>query len=199
MHKHSFTLTALFTYIGMMIVVTPVHAVSVCSGAGYCLSENQLCHNGKVLSDPECATEAFNGTACCLTDDQNTKKLSSVMSSAINPLDPPTNETFETLNPLYIAGGSSVEESSPSEYAEQLSTPGGIITRLLEFIFPIAGLILFLMISWGGFEVLSGANDSSKVTAGKQRVTAAIVGFLILFASYWMVQIMELVFGVVIF
>lgn len=118
---------------------------------------------------------------------------------AIDPIEAPTNETFDALNPLQIAGGETVEASAPSEYAEQLSTPGGIITRMLEFIFPIAGLILFLMISWGGFEVLSGAGDSSKVTAGKQRVTAAIVGFLILFASYWMVQIMELVFGVVIF
>ena len=55
------------------------------------------------------------------------------------------------------------------------------------------------MISWGGFEVLMGSGDSGKVQAGKQRVTAAIVGFLVLFSSYWLIQIVEAVFGVVIF
>lgn len=120
-------------------------------------------------------------------------------NDAINPVQAPTNETFDALNPFQIAGGDSIDDNAASEFADQLSSPGGIVTRVLVFIFPLAGLILFLMISWGGFEILTGAGDSGKVTAGKQRITAAIVGFLILFASYWMVQIMEVVFGVVIF
>jgi len=120
-------------------------------------------------------------------------------ADAINPVEPPGAETFDALNPLKIGGGDTIDESVASEHADQLSTPGGIISRLLTFIFPLAGLLLFLMISWGGFEVLMGSGDSSKVTAGKQRVTAAIVGFLVLFSSYWMIQIVEAVFGVVIF
>ena len=120
-------------------------------------------------------------------------------NDAINPVEAPTAETFDALNPLQIGGGETIDDVAASEYADQLSTPGGIVTRLLEFIFPIAGLILFLMISWGGFEVLMGSGDSGKVQAGKQRVTAAIVGFLVLFSSYLLIQIVEAVFGVVIF
>lgn len=120
-------------------------------------------------------------------------------NDAINPVQAPTQETFDSFNPLQIAGGETIDDETASEFAEDLSTPGGIISRLLSFIFPLAGLILFLMISWGGFEMLVGSGDSSKVQAGRQRVTAAIVGFLVLFASYWMVQIVEAVFGIVIF
>lgn len=117
---------------------------------------------------------------------------------AINPVEPPTNETFDLFNPLKIAGGETLDETVESEYAEQLSSPGGIVSRLLQFIFPLAGLLLFAMIVWGGFEIMSGAGDKNKIQAGKTRITSAIVGFLILFSSYWLTQIIEVVFGIVV-
>ncbi len=117
---------------------------------------------------------------------------------AINPVEPPTNETFDLFNPLKIAGGENLDEVVASEHAEQLSTPGGIVSRLLQFIFPLAGLMLFVMIVWGGFEIMSGAGDKNKIQAGKTRITSAIVGFLILFSSYWLTQVIEVVFGIVV-
>lgn len=98
-----------------------------------------------------------------------------------------TSETFRNLNPLYIGD---------SEYKTQLSTPRGIISRALTFAFPLAGIILFVMIVWGGFEIVSGAATKKSLDAGKQRVTAAIVGFILLFSSYWLAQIVEVVFGI---
>jgi len=97
----------------------------------------------------------------------------------------PTVADFEALNPL-----------KGSSQAVRLSTPGGIVTRFLQFAFPIAGLILFAMLSWAGFEILTGATNQKSLDAGKQRATAAIVGFLLLFASYWLMQIVEVIFGI---
>jgi hypothetical protein len=101
--------------------------------------------------------------------------------------------TFDDLNPLNpaIGGGTAANQ-------KELSTPGSIIGRAYQYIFPIAGLILFVMIVWGGFEMLSGAASAKAKDAGKQRVTAAIGGFLLLFSTYWIVQIVEAVFGVTI-
>jgi hypothetical protein len=105
-------------------------------------------------------------------------------------IDSPTSDFFHCLNPLYIG---------ESEFAEDLSTPGGIVSRLLLFLFPLAGLVLFAMIVWGGFEILVKANESQKaLDAGRNRITAAIVGFLLLFSSYWIIQIAEVIFGIVI-
>ncbi len=95
---------------------------------------------------------------------------------------------LDRLNPLYSQG-------SPV-LAEELSTPGGIINRFIQnYAFPLAGLILFVMLVWGGFEMLSGAANKKSIDAGKQRITAAVIGFVLLFAAYWIIQIIEAMFG----
>ena len=100
-----------------------------------------------------------------------------------------TAEDLDALNPL----------KQYSDSAEELSTPGGILSRFLTtYAFPIAGLILFVMLLWGGFEMLLGAADKKSIDAGKQRITAALIGFLILFTSYWIARLMEMVFGITI-
>ncbi|MBW7955146.1 hypothetical protein H3C66_00265 [Patescibacteria group bacterium] len=94
-------------------------------------------------------------------------------------------QNFDEFNPLVME----------STKATQLSTPGGIITELLRYIFPAAGLILFVMIVWGGFEMMT-SSVAGKKDAGRQRVTTAVIGFLLLFATYWIAQLVEAVFGV---
>ncbi len=116
-----------------------------------------------------------------------------------SPYDPPTNETFDMVNPLKIGGGTDLASDQPSQFAGQLSSPGGIVSRVLTYAFPLAGLILFAMLTWGGFEMIMGAASKKSLDAGKQRATAAVVGFLILFVSYWIWQILEVVFGIVVF
>ncbi|MEP7167345.1 MAG: pilin [Candidatus Woesebacteria bacterium] len=78
----------------------------------------------------------------------------------------------------------------------QLTTPRGIISKLLPYLFSFGGLILFIMLIWGGFEMLTGAADPKSQQAGKERITAALVGFLLLFASFWLAQIVQRIFGI---
>lgn len=106
-------------------------------------------------------------------------------------------DLFDKLSPLQIAGSEDIQQNVPSPVADDLSTPGGIVTRFLAFYaFPIAGLILFVMLIWGGFEMLVGATSAKQKDAGKQRVTNALVGFMLLFASYWIAQILQVIFNV---
>ncbi len=114
----------------------------------------------------------------------------------IDPINPPTDEFFDLVDPLQHGGGKTILDDVASPFATQLKTPGGIISRLLFFAFPLAGLILFVMLVWAGFEILIGAPTKKSIDAGKQRATAALVGFFLLFASYWIFQIIEVVFGV---
>lgn len=97
-----------------------------------------------------------------------------------------TSETLNSLNPIKIGSGSA-----------DLSTPGKIISRALKFfIFPIAGIILFIVLILGGFQMLAGANNSKSLEEGKQRITTAIIGFILLFAAYWIAQLLEIIFGI---
>lgn len=111
-------------------------------------------------------------------------------SDSLADFDELTNEQIDSLNPLRLSG---------SAVADDLSTPGGILSRVITFAFPLAGLILFVMLFWGGFEMLSGAATKKSMDAGKQRVTAAVVGFILLFVSYWLVRLLEEVFGIKVF
>jgi len=101
----------------------------------------------------------------------------------------PNANDFKLLNPLQMF---------ESPYADKFSSPAGIINRVLLFAFPLAGLILFVMIVWGGFEILSVATNSKGVQAGKQRITAALLGFGLLFVSFWIIQIVEYIFNLAI-
>lgn len=101
----------------------------------------------------------------------------------------PKPSDFEMLNPLRMG-------DNPSPYADQLSSPGGVVSRMIIFAFPLAGLLLFVMLVWGGFEMLSRGATQKSMDAGRQRVTAALIGFMLLFVSFWIMRIIEVIFGV---
>lgn len=73
---------------------------------------------------------------------------------------------------------------------------GEVITLLLPYVFVIAGLLLFGYLIWGGFEFLTSAGDPEKIKSAQSKLVGAIVGFVIVLASYWLVQILEVIFGI---
>lgn len=78
-----------------------------------------------------------------------------------------------------------------------LATPADIINRFLSvFAFPAAGLILFVMLIWGGFEMLAGSATKKSMEQGRQRITNALLGFLLLFCAYWIARVIEFVFNI---
>lgn len=66
----------------------------------------------------------------------------------------------------------------------------------MGIIFGFAGMGLLLMIINAGFTLLTSAGDAKKLEMGKQRLTYAIVGFLVIFVAYWAVQLAGVIFGV---
>lgn len=73
---------------------------------------------------------------------------------------------------------------------------GTILSALLPYLYVAGGFILFIMMIWGGFEMLTGATEQKSQEAGKQRITTAIIGFILLFVSYWIAQILQIIFGI---
>lgn len=71
---------------------------------------------------------------------------------------------------------------------------GGIISALLPYLYVIAGLILFGAIIVSGFQYLFSAGDPKKTASAKGCLTNAIIGFLIIFISWWLIQIIEVIF-----
>ncbi len=75
------------------------------------------------------------------------------------------------------------------------SSAGDLINAILPNVYVAAGLVLFFMFILGGFSVISGAGDSHKMEEGKKTITFAIMGLLVVFGSYWIIQIVQIVTG----
>lgn len=75
---------------------------------------------------------------------------------------------------------------------------GGIISKTLPYMLSIGGLVLLVMLISGGFTMMTAVSDPKAAEAGKQRITTALIGFFLLFATYWIFQLLEIVLGITI-
>jgi len=78
-----------------------------------------------------------------------------------------------------------------------IQTFGSLVSVLLRLAYTLAGIIILFLLIFGGLSVIIGAGrgDSQKAGQGKQAVTAAVIGFIIIFASYWIIQLIALITG----
>ncbi len=85
--------------------------------------------------------------------------------------------------------------------AQGYGSIGELISSILPNIYVVAGVILFLLMVFGGFTYIksAGSSDEEGVQKGQKAITAALVGFLIIFASYWIIQLIEIITGIQIF
>ncbi len=72
---------------------------------------------------------------------------------------------------------------------------GTILSNAFPLILAAAGIGLLLMILGAGYTFLTSAGDAKKTEQAKQQLTFAIVGFIIIFAAYWVVQLVGTIFG----
>ena len=96
---------------------------------------------------------------------------------------------------LTLPGNFTIQE--PPEFKfENSSNIGDVITALLPYIFAIAGIILFGFIIIGGFAIFTSGGNTDKINAGKEKILHAVIGYALLFASYWIAQILEVIFNI---
>lgn len=108
----------------------------------------------------------------------------------------PSKDVFKDFNPLLMFGNEEVKSSLLED--DGSIKPANFINRALSYIFPLAGMILFVMLVWGGVEVLATSATKKSMEAGTKRATTALLGFLLLFVAYWLIQIIETIFGITI-
>ena len=73
---------------------------------------------------------------------------------------------------------------------------GEIISALLPFLFAGAGLLLLLFLLYGGISLMLSRGDPKAVQGAKDKITGAVVGFVIVFVAYWLVQIIGTILGI---
>lgn len=61
---------------------------------------------------------------------------------------------------------------------------GSLINSLLSFVMVIAALLVFTYLLWGGIEWITSGGDKGKTESARNKITAAVIGLIVLAASY---------------
>lgn len=77
----------------------------------------------------------------------------------------------------------------------ELTNYGMVVTAIVKNAFVLAGIISFILLIFGGFNVIVAAGDAKKAQQGKTAITGALTGLLLVLGSFWIVQIIEVVTG----
>ena len=96
------------------------------------------------------------------------------------------------LGDLPLGTGKSVSQT----YTE----PASLVTLIVKNGLTIAGIILLVLLIAGGFMMIAGAGsgDQKKAAQSKAMITDALIGFLVIFLSYFIIQIIEVITGLTI-
>lgn len=78
---------------------------------------------------------------------------------------------------------------------KDIETLANLINIIVRFVYPFAGILLFIYLAWGGYDYLLSGGNPEKVKAGQGKITSAFIGFVLLFFTYVLVRIVVLVFG----
>ena len=79
---------------------------------------------------------------------------------------------------------------------QKFPNTGAVVGEVLKYVYVIAGLCLLFMLITGGLTLMTAAGDQAKTKEGYGKLTAGLVGFLIIIVSYFVAQIVEVVLGV---
>lgn len=106
------------------------------------------------------------------------------------------NDNMKLAQVIKLPGGQSIQGPlNRNPNGPQFTNISSIMTNALPIIFAIAGLVLFLFLIWGGFDYLTSMGDPKKAEEARGKITNALIGFIIIFVSYWIVQVVIRVFN----
>lgn len=102
---------------------------------------------------------------------------------ALNTTGVPIGETFFNNHPNSLT---------------KLTGIGELVSLFVRIIFIVAGIGILILFILGGIGMLAGAgnSDPQKVEQGKKTATSALIGFVVAFVAYWIVQLIELWTGI---
>ncbi len=99
-----------------------------------------------------------------------------------------------------LAADINLQPESTSQFYKlgQLSV-GGIVAAAIKLILVVAALVFFFILVIGGIRWIASGGDKANTEAARSQITAALVGLVIVFAAWAIVQLVNTFFGINIF
>jgi hypothetical protein len=73
---------------------------------------------------------------------------------------------------------------------------GNLVRAIILLVLVVAALVFFLMLLWGGLQYILSGGDKGKTEAARGQITAALIGLVIVFAAWAILQLMSAFLGV---
>jgi len=73
---------------------------------------------------------------------------------------------------------------------------GGIVGSLIQLVFVVAVVFALFYLIYGGFRWLISTGDKGQVSAAREHIVAAVIGLVIIFLAYFIMNIILGFFGV---
>lgn len=71
-----------------------------------------------------------------------------------------------------------------------------IISALVVLVLVIAALVFFFMLVLGGIRYITSGGDKGSTEAARSQITAALIGLVIVFSAWAIINLVKLFFGV---
>jgi len=78
-------------------------------------------------------------------------------------------------------------------------TIGGIVSGGIRLVLVIAAIVFFFILVIGGIRWIVSGGDKAQTETARSQITAALVGLVIVFAAWAIVQLINVFFGINIF
>ena len=136
------------------------------------------------------------GRATCITEEQLLQYLQEDFPGTETSSEGPILKSIEHGSDFIPSSGIDFNALISGALPDfKFTNIGDVVSRFLLFAFPAAGILLLLYLVYGGFRLMTSGGDPKAVEAAKAKITTAVIGFVIIFAAYWIVQIVARVLG----
>jgi len=75
-------------------------------------------------------------------------------------------------------------------------TVANIISAFIILALVVAALVFFFMLVWGGIRYITSGGDKGQTEAARGQITAALIGLVIVFAAWAIINLVNLFFGI---
>lgn len=97
--------------------------------------------------------------------------------------------------PFEFPWESTMPEDLQKKFPIGTTTLGTILTKVVPYVFSGAGIALFIYLILGAFQFLASGGEPKAVEGARNKITNAIIGFIIIFAAFLITKVLEEVLG----
>lgn len=84
-----------------------------------------------------------------------------------------------------------------SKLFKEVESVSSLVSNIVVGAISIAGIALLFLLIAGGIGIMAGSSQQNPeaIEKGKKAATSALIGFIVVFAAYWIVKLIEAITG----